>query len=172
MNHYVFFINLGTDDCNPPYQILGCENHDEKSASELRLFAYPPSLMPKIFDANDKITFIASGKNLVECTLYLRPLNEASCGAIPFENPTGYDSEKAVNEILIFKAENYINQTLTIKDNVGDWDFSIAGTFSAVCAYSFDKEKLIELKNPLTKKLLITLPFLIDPEIVVGRRPK
>ncbi|MGV8835312.1 hypothetical protein [Cellvibrio sp.] len=168
MTDYIFTINLETEDPRPSYQISGFESLNQK------YFCLPPNVMPKCFSENDTISFSLIGRLVLDCTLYIKPLNETS-ETVPFKviKPT---------ETLPFPAESWqiplIREHIRQLDKViidseeGDWDITVAGTFATV--FSIDDDgggvKFNKNKQPLDYASWIVMPFLVDPEVVVGRR--
>jgi hypothetical protein len=158
MTAYLFTINLHTEDATPPYQVSVVDAND----SQIILFNMPPNTMPPTFEKDDTISFLAVGRSLVSCTLYIRPMrvHDNEPENLPYEVVYLYsppDFKNADWQVTLYdKTEEVLAGYIKIVTQSGYWDFTIAGTFSAVISSNMFNAKCV------------TRPLLVDPECVVG----
>ncbi len=149
--HYIFSINLHSEDPTPPYQVAIATK--KRSGVTMNL---PPNTMPPKFYKGDTILFLAQGREVVECSLFVRPMLGES-HQIPFSviDSCSIRHKQSSWHVSLQNLNTAETATLLkIKKNVeGYWDFVIAGKFEI---HIFASEKTYHM------------PFLVDPECVVG----
>lgn len=156
MANYIISINLHTEDPTPPYQIT----KEWKEENKTCYFRLPPHKMPVTFIKGDTIEFRFIGRRVIDCTLYVKPLRSSSMD-MPFK-PKG-DNESVCGDVshkwiitLWEGGDKKVKKVKIIKPK-GDWDFTIAGTFKVPVQ---EKDGKFEYAK---------MPFLVDPECVVGK---
>lgn len=159
MPHYIFTINLATEDLIPSYQITKVDVNSR--------FRLVPRKMPLILKNKDTLEFEFHGRGfkeensvLVESFMYIRPVDHFS-KRIPFRIIEAVGRTKRIDEWVIVlkdKKRKKINKLEVVvpKGSYEVCDFAIAGVFKAT------------LHNNNKKKTYTYMPFLVDPEVVVG----
>ncbi len=167
---YIFTISLHTEDPTPSYQVTRTLEGQGKH------FRLPSHKMPLAFEKGDTLGFKIDGRDIWNCTLYFKPLNFKSL-KIPFracssvgEDVDGFSDRWQIH--LWKKGEKKVDHIEIIESN-GVWDFTIAGTFEANIVGDGDDTGQPKGKvkgKQKFKNVRVLMPFIVDPECVVGER--
>ncbi|MDO8343293.1 MAG: hypothetical protein Q7T48_08860 [Cellvibrio sp.] len=167
MTNYIFTINLFTEDPIPSYQVAkykGKFPEGKLPEGDFTYFCLTSNKMPTEFKSGDTIHFLILGRAVVDCTLYIKPLTEMSAKNGPFKIMPSKDGERPWKIPFVTNESSQLTVEVDYEEceEEGYWEFMISGAFKAALA--------VDRHGAVTHFGTIEIPFLVDPECVVGRR--